>query len=86
MKRESAQQRPIRVRSTRSREIQNIIVNKNCDFPGGKQVAEQIVTLPTHPYVDGERPLEDRDRNSQVYQRRWYDCGFVTYEIRTFNR
>jgi UDP-2-acetamido-2-deoxy-ribo-hexuluronate aminotransferase len=32
-------------------EIQNIIVNKGCSFPGGKRVATEIVTLPTHPYV-----------------------------------
>ena len=32
-------------------EIQSIIVNRDSEFPGGRQVAWRIVTLPTHPYV-----------------------------------
>lgn len=32
-------------------EIQDIIVNKNDEFACGRRVAQEIVTLPTHPYV-----------------------------------
>ena len=32
-------------------EIQDIVVNKHLEFVGGKRVAEEIITLPTHPYV-----------------------------------
>jgi dTDP-4-amino-4,6-dideoxygalactose transaminase len=33
------------------KEIQDIIINKSSGFEGGRQVAGNIVTLPTHPYV-----------------------------------
>ena len=33
-------------------EIKNIIINPDEDYEGSRLVAEQLVTLPTHPYVN----------------------------------